>query len=84
MRHRKYDGLRDLGWGEDRDEEVDMTDERKPEQTTEEELAHPDDGPLDKPPRGPHGKPRIPQLEPLPGPIEIAPVPRGDQEIPPD
>jgi len=61
-----------------------MTKERKPERMTEEEIANPDDGPLDEPPSGPHGEPGIPRIEPLPGPIELPPVPGQRREKPLD
>jgi hypothetical protein len=62
-----------------------MTDEeRDPDGLTEEELEDDDDTFLDEPPEGPHGEPGIPRLEPLPGPIEIPPVPGQRREKPLD
>jgi hypothetical protein len=59
-------------------------DERDPEELTEEEREDPDESFLDQPPEGPHGDPGIPQIEPLPGPIEVPPVPGERREKPVD
>jgi hypothetical protein len=61
-----------------------MTDEHEPDGSTDEELEDQDDGPLDQPPTGPHGEPGIPRFEPLPGPIELPPVPGQSREKPLD
>jgi hypothetical protein len=65
-------------------EEVDVTDERDPDELIEEELENPDESFLDEPPEGPHGEPGIPRIEPLPGPIDIPPVPGERREKPLD
>jgi hypothetical protein len=65
-------------------EEVQVTDERDPHELSDEELEDPDESSLDEPPEGPHGEPGIPRLEPLPGPIEIPPVPGQRREKPLD
>jgi hypothetical protein len=61
-----------------------MTEERDPDGSIDEELEDPEEGPLDEPPTGPHGEPGIPRLEPLPGPIEVPPVPGQRKEKPLD
>ena len=62
-----------------------MTDEeRDPDGQTDEELEDDQDTFLDEPAVGPHGEPGIPQIEPLPGPIEIPPVPGQRREKPLD
>jgi hypothetical protein len=66
-------------------EEVDVTDERDPDELIEEEeLENPDESFLDEPPEGPHGEPGIPRIEPLPGPIDVPPVPGQRREKPLD
>jgi hypothetical protein len=65
--------------------EAEMTDEeRDPDGLTEEELEDDDDTFLDEPAVDPHGDPGIPQIEPLPGPIELPPVPGERRERPLD
>jgi len=54
--------------------------ERDPDGLTEEELEDSDESFLDEPPEGPHGEPGIPGIEPLPGPIELPPVPGQRRE----
>jgi hypothetical protein len=61
-----------------------MTEERDPDGSIDEELEDAEEGPLDGPPTGPHGEPGIPRLEPLPGPIEVPPVPGQRKEKPLD
>jgi hypothetical protein len=57
-------------------EKAEMADEeRDPDGLTDEELEDDDDTFLDEPAVGPHGEPGIPQIEPLPGRIELPPVP---------
>jgi hypothetical protein len=68
-------------------EEVDVADERDPDEQIEEEEEpeeNPDESFLDEPPQGPHGEPGIPRFEPLPGPIELPPVPGQRREKPLD
>ena len=61
-------------------QEVEMANERKPDQLSEEEVVRVDDAP--RPDR--HAPPRIPRVEPLPQPIVIKPVPgEGGPEEPP-
>lgn len=58
-----------------------VPEEREPEQMAGEEIARANDGPLDEPPTSTHGEPGIPRFEPLPGPVEIPPVP-GERKKP--
>jgi len=58
--------------------------ERDPDGLREEELEDSDESFLVEPPEGPHGEPGIPRIEPLPGPIELPPVPGQRREKPLD
>jgi hypothetical protein len=57
--------------------------ERDPDGLTEEELEDSDES-FHEPPEGPHGEPGIPRIEPLPGPIDLPPVPGQRREKPLD
>ena len=62
-----------------------MTEEKRdPDGLTDEELEDESDTFLDEPVVGPHGEPGLPQIEPLPGPIELPPVPGQRREKPLD
>ena len=62
-----------------------MSDEgREEKDLTEEDLENEDEDFLERPLEGPHGEPGIPRLEPLPGAIDVPPVPGERREKPLD
>ena len=66
-------------------EEEERDDEGRDEEgVTEEDLENEDESFLEMPPAEIHGEPELPQLEPLPGAIDVPPVPGVRREKPLD